>query len=93
MAVVTPYLLVEGLTKSVGSKRLFSNINFAINKGQRIALIARNGIGKSTMLDILMGNTHYDNGKITWRNDLKIKYLPQKLSTCDARGILGETIS
>ena len=80
MAVVTPYLLVEGLTKSVGSKVLFSNISFAVNKGQRIALIARNGIGKSTLLDILMGKTDYDSGKITWRKDLKIKYLPQQLS-------------
>lgn len=80
MAAVTPYLLVENLTKSVGSKVLFSNISFAVNKGQRIALIARNGIGKSTLLDILMGKTDYDSGKITWRNDLKIKYLPQHLS-------------
>ncbi|MBQ9751717.1 MAG: ABC-F family ATP-binding cassette domain-containing protein [Paludibacteraceae bacterium] len=77
MAVVTPYLLVEDLTKSVGSKMLFSNISFAINKSQRIALIARNGIGKSTLLDILMGNTDYDSGKITWRKDLKVRYLPQ----------------
>ena len=59
---------------------LFSNISFAVNKGQRIALIARNGIGKSTLLDILMSKTDYDNGKITWRNDLKVKYLPQRLS-------------
>ena len=80
MAAVIPYLLVENLTKSVGSKVLFSNISFAVNKGQRIALIARNGIGKSTLLDILMGKTDYDSGKITWRNDLKIKYLPQHLS-------------
>ena len=80
MAAVTPYLLVEGLTKSVGSKVLFSNISFAVNKGQRIALIARNGIGKSTLLDILMGKTDYDNGKITWRKDLKVKYLPQHIT-------------
>ena len=80
MAAVTPYLLVENLTKSVGSKVLFSNISFAVNKGQRIALIARNGIGKSTLLDILMGKTDYDSGKITWRKDLKVRYLPQRLS-------------
>ena len=80
MAIVTPYLLVENLTKSVGSKVLFSNINFAVNKGQRIALIARNGIGKSTLMDILMGKTDYDEGKITWRKDLKVKYLPQRIS-------------
>ena len=79
MPVVTPYLLVENLTKSVGSKVLFSNISFAVNKGQRIALIARNGIGKSTLMDILVGKTDYDNGKITWRNNLKVKYLPQTI--------------
>ena len=80
MATVTPYLLVEDLTKSVGSKVLFSNISFAVNKGQRIALIARNGIGKSTLLDILMSKTDYDSGKITWRKDLKVKYLPQHIT-------------
>ena len=79
MAIVTPYLLVENLTKSVGSKVLFNNISFAVNKGQRIALIARNGIGKSTLMDILMGKTDYDEGKITWRKDLKVKYLPQHM--------------
>ena len=90
MAVVTPYLLVEELTKSVGSKLLFSNISFAVNKGQRIALIARNGIGKSTLMDILMGKTDYDSGKITWRNDLKVKYLPQKIQGDEAMRLLGD---
>ena len=90
MAIVTPYLLVENLTKSVGSKVLFSNISFAVNKGQRIALIARNGIGKSTLMDILMGKTDYDEGKITWRKDLKVKYLPQKLQGEEAIKLLGD---
>ena len=93
MAAVTPYLLIEGLTKSVGSKVLFSNISFAVNKGQRIALIARNGIGKSTLLDILMGKTDYDDGKITWRKDLKVKYLPQKLSSDLAKQLLGSEVN
>ena len=92
MAVVTPYLLVEDLTKSVGSKVLFSHISFAVNKGQRIALIARNGIGKSTLLDILMGNTDYDSGKITWRKDLKIKYLPQNIKGDEAIRLLGDKV-
>ena len=69
---------------------MFSNINFAVNKGQRIALIARNGIGKSTLLNILMGKTDYDNGKITWRKDLKVKYLPQRLSGEEAMRLLGD---
>lgn len=78
MAVVTPYLQVEDLTKSVGSKLLFSNISFGVNKGDRIALVARNGIGKSTLLDILMSRTDYDSGRITWRRDLRVHYLPQQ---------------
>ena len=90
MAIVTPYILVENLTKSVGSKVLFDNISFAVNKGQRIALIARNGIGKSTLMDILMGKTDYDSGKITWRKDLKVKYLPQRLQSDEAIRLLGE---
>lgn len=77
---VTPYLLVEDLTKSVGSKVLFSDISFAVNEGQRVALIARNGVGKSTLMDILTRRTDYDSGRITWRNDLKISYLPQRIS-------------
>ena len=92
MASITPYLLVEDLTKSVGSKVLFSNISFSVNKGQRIALIARNGIGKSTLLDILMGKTDYDEGKITWRKDLKVKYLPQKLQGEEAIRLLGDEV-
>ena len=92
MAAITPYLLVENLTKSVGSKVLFSNISFAVNKGQRIALIARNGIGKSTLMDILMGKTDYDEGKITWRKDLKVKYLPQKLQGEEAMRLLGDAV-
>lgn len=77
MAAVTPYLQVEHLTKSVGSKRLFSDISFGVNKGDRIALVARNGIGKSTLMDILMSRTDYDSGRITWRRDLRVHYLEQ----------------
>ena len=86
----TPYLLIEHLTKSVGSKVLFEDISFAVNEGQRIALIARNGIGKSTLLDIIAGKTDYDEGKITFRNDLKIGYLPQALAP-DESGTVSRT--
>lgn len=77
MASITPYLQVEHLSKSVGNKRLFEDISFGINRGDRIALVARNGIGKSTLLDILMGKTDYDEGRITWRRDLRVHYLEQ----------------
>ena len=77
-------LTVENLTKSFGDKLLFEDISFGINAGQKSALIARNGYGKSTLLNILMTaygqrgyNTLQDSGKITFRGDLKLAYLPQ----------------
>jgi len=79
MAAVFPYLLVEHIEKNVGNKNLFSDLSFAVNKGDRIALVARNGIGKSTILDILMGRIEADQGSITWRKDLKVHYLPQQI--------------
>ena len=70
-------LTVENLSKSYGEKELFSNISFGINTGQKTALIARNGTGKSTLLSILMGEQIPDDGKITFRNDIRVAYLPQ----------------
>ena len=70
-------LTVENLSKSYGEKELFSNISFGINAGQKTALIARNGTGKSTLLSILMGEQIPDDGKITFRNDIRVAYLPQ----------------
>ncbi len=79
MATLIPYLTIEGLTKRVGDKVLFAGINFAVNKGERIALVARNGAGKSTLLDILTSRGAADSGKITFRRDIRIGYLPQQI--------------
>ncbi|MBP3763637.1 MAG: ABC-F family ATP-binding cassette domain-containing protein [Bacteroidales bacterium] len=77
-------LTVENLTKSFGDKLLFEDISFGINAGQKSALIARNGYGKSTLLNILMTaaghsgyNTLQDSGRVTFRSDLRMAYLPQ----------------
>ncbi len=58
------YVTVEGLTKSYGINPLFKNITFHINEGEKIALIARNGIGKSTLLRILAGQEVQESGKV-----------------------------
>ncbi|MBO4599226.1 MAG: ABC-F family ATP-binding cassette domain-containing protein [Bacteroidales bacterium] len=71
-------LTVENLTKSFGDKLLFDDISFGINAGQKTALIARNGYGKSTLLNILTGKTLQDAGKITFRGDVRMAYLPQQ---------------
>lgn len=78
MAVLTPYLQADQLTKSVGDKVLFRNLSFGIAEGQRVALVARNGAGKSTLLDILTGNGEADSGTVTFRKDLRVGYLPQR---------------
>ena len=78
MAVTpNPILQVEDLTKSFGVLVLFHNISFGLSEGQHVGLIAKNGTGKSTLLNILAGEEPYDDGKITFRRDLRIGYLPQ----------------
>lgn len=71
-------LTVENLTKSFGDKLLFDDISFGINAGQKTALIARNGYGKSTLMNIITGKTLQDSGKVTFRGDVRMAYLPQQ---------------
>lgn len=71
------YLAVEKLSKSVGEKELFSEITFGLEKGQKTALIARNGTGKSTLLNIIAGYDTPDSGQVVIRNDITVSYLPQ----------------
>ncbi len=71
------YLQVENLTKSFGDLVLFDHISFGISEGQRIGLIAQNGKGKTTLLNIIAGKEGYDSGKISFRRDLKVGYLEQ----------------
>ena len=74
---MTPYLQIEGLTKSFGDLLLFEKISFGIAQGQKVGLIAKNGAGKTTLLNIIAGEEGYDEGKITFRRDLRVGYLEQ----------------
>ncbi len=75
--MANPILQVENLTKSFGDLVLFSDISFGLTEGQRVGLIAKNGSGKTTLLNILSGKVGYDDGKITYRRDVRVGYLEQ----------------
>ena len=73
------YLQIENISKSYGPKVLFEHIGFNINEGDKIALIAPNGTGKSTLLRILAGNDKSDSGgKITFLKHIRIAFLEQE---------------
>ncbi|SJZ48222.1 ABC-F family ATP-binding cassette domain-containing protein [Sediminibacterium ginsengisoli] len=71
------YVSAEGLTKSYGINPLFKNISFHINEGDKIALIARNGVGKSTLLRILAGAETPDSGKLWIHKDVTVALFEQ----------------
>lgn len=72
------YLTVENISKSYGELNLFKDISFSIHKDEKIAFIAKNGTGKTSLLNILTGNDEPDTGTIIFRNGLKISYLSQE---------------
>ena len=74
---MTSYLQIDNLTKSFGDLVLFENISFGIAEGQRIGLIAKNGTGKTTLLNIISGKEGYDSGNIVFRRVLRVDYLEQ----------------
>ncbi len=71
------YISAEGLTKSYGINPLFKNISFHINEGDKITLIARNGVGKSTLLKILAGQETLDSGKLQIHKDVTVALFEQ----------------
>ncbi len=70
-------LSVEKLAKNFGEKILFQDISFGLKKGDKVALIANNGAGKSSMLKILAGQDMPDEGEVIFRNECRVSYLPQ----------------
>ena len=70
-------LLVEQLAKSYREKELFSDITFGLEEGQKVALIARNGAGKTSLLNIISGIDQPDQGNIVMRKGTRVAYLPQ----------------
>lgn len=82
---------VDGLTVEFGGSALFSDVSFVINEKDRIALMGKNGTGKSTLLKILAGVREPSRGKVSAPKDTVIAYLPQHLMTEDGRTVFEET--
>lgn len=72
------YLSVENLSKSFGAKPVFSNITLNISEGDKVGLIAKNGAGKSTMLNIIAGRDTPETGKVWVHKDVKVCFLDQE---------------
>lgn len=71
------YLSVENVTKSFGDKIIFQDLIFGIDQGQKVAIVAKNGAGKTTLLRCLMGLDDVDDGRIVFRNEIRISYMEQ----------------
>ncbi|MFN3755486.1 MAG: ABC-F family ATP-binding cassette domain-containing protein [Flavobacterium sp.] len=72
------YLSVENISKSFGERVLFENISFGINKDQKIAFIAKNGTGKTTIMNIINGYDEPDTGQVVIRKNIRMSFLSQK---------------
>lgn len=81
---------VDNLTVEFGGRPLFDNISFVVNKKDRIALVGKNGAGKSTMLKIFAGLQQPTSGNITYPKDLTIGYLPQHMQLNDGNTVVQE---
>ena len=82
------HLQVENLTKSFGDSVLFQHISFGIDEKEKVGLIAQNGKGKTTLLNIIAGKEGYDEGIISFRRDLRIGYLEQNPQYPDGLTVL-----
>jgi ABC transport system ATP-binding/permease protein len=87
------YLTVEGLSKIYDTKVLFNGISFSINRGQKVALVARNGAGKSTLLRIIMGKDIADSGKVQVHKSITTGYLEQEPALNENLSIIDNVLS
>lgn len=83
------YLDAHGLTRRIGDRTLFSNLSLSISEGQRIGFVARNGAGKTTILNILAGVEAPDEGEVILRSGLRIGYLPQSIDAPEGNTLSG----
>lgn len=87
------YLQVDNLSKRFGEQLLFENISFGIGKSQKVALIAKNGMGKSTLLRIIAGKDSAETGTVIFRNDITVGILEQDPLLCPENSVFEEVFN
>lgn len=87
------YLSVENLAKSYGPKKLFDGVTFGLEQGDKVALVATNGKGKSTLIKIIAGLETQDSGAVSINNDIRMAYLPQEPEVNDENTLIEEVFS
>lgn len=87
------YLSVENLTKSFGDRVIFSDLTFGIDLGQKVAIVAKNGNGKTTLLRCLMDIEPYDSGRVVYRNDIRVAFMEQSENLDETHTILEAVFS
>jgi ABC transport system ATP-binding/permease protein len=87
------YLQTDNITRRIGDRLLFENITLNVNKDDKVALIAVNGAGKSSLLDILSGRENPDGGSLSIKRDLRISYLQQSPLLNESNSIIDELFS
>ncbi len=87
------YLQADNISRRIGDNLLFENISLNINKDDKTGIVAVNGAGKSSILDILAGKENPDAGSLSIRRGLKIAYLRQSPSLNESNRIIDELFS
>ena len=87
------YLSVENLTKSFGDRVIFEDLTFGIDQGQKVAIVAKNGNGKTTLLRCLLEQEPYDDGRVVFRKDMRVAFMEQSESLVSTHTILEEVFS
>lgn len=77
------YLQVKELSYRYTHRMIFEGVDFSIQRGQKIALVARNGMGKTTFLNLLMGKLECTHGEIVWHNSCRVGFVEQQTQVAD----------
>ena len=80
-------LSINHISKAFGDNQVLNNVSFTLDSGQKIGLVGANGVGKSTLLKIIVGELEPDNGSVSLNSTIELGYLPQVLASAEQQSI------